>query len=638
MNEETRRISWWTGALIVILSMLQPVVHLLIYYCPPEGTVPTGLHIPDSALFLQSMVTVDSKFESPYATCHAGHGWHSPVYFSMPHLLLYEGLGRFRTLGLPPFLLYGFANGVGVLCFLWVVYWLLRELFLQQAGRVFFLFVLSGGLGGVLYLLTGAIGWHEHPLFEKYFTRFALYELMEGPHLNPVLYYPRFYYTLSLAFCLGGFAALVRAARKQNSRYLYYWLLLAGIGSFINARFAVFVTGLAVLFLMFESDLSVGRRLALAAGYGIPSGLGLLAAYQWMRVNPTVMENHVQVGNMAMWLSPFITVAWLHVLLGAKPLGQSIQRLSKFGRMLGGAAMGYLAAYGMLYVAYQGYYGNLLMGLDGSVAANISDWALGGAVLGLLAAFKRPEVQELQKPWDWAALWLLLYLAVALSGWGEGWFLRFGPQRLQVFIWLPLCLFAAIGLGGLKPAFARICWSILVVCGVASVGTATFLFQGPAGRAEARGPFTHYHAEIMTEHDAGLMEKVFDAPGDMVLAPAPASDVIAMSRGRRLTAAFNPMGARTREQGNPVVFGVGSFNLTDRPYVQLKTEVDAFFNPNTPEEVRRDIAMRWCVDVVYCPDTWPVDDRTVAALRQCSWLHEIGSSGRGAVFKASFPD
>ncbi len=637
MNEQPRPLSWGIVAIIVVLSAIQPVLHLLIYFAPPLGTIPTGLHIPDSALFFQSMVSVDSQFESPYATCNAGHGRYSPAYFSMPHLLLYEGLGRFRNLGLPPFLLYGFANGFGVLCFLSVVYWLLRELLPRLAERTFVLFVLSGGLGGILYLLTGILGWHGHPRFETYFTRFALYELMEGPHLNPVLFYPRFYYTLSLAFCLGGFAAVVRAARTSASPYLLCWLFFAGIGSLINARFAVFVSGLAVLFLLFEPELPWSRRTVLAFGYLVPSLLGFAAAYQWMSVNPTVMENHVEVGNMAMWFSPFITVAWLHLILSAKPLWHSVQRLPKFGRLLGFPAMGYLAAYAVLYVLYQGYYGNLFTGRDGSVAAHISDWALAGAVLGLMAAMKRPEVQELEQPWDWMAVWLLMYLSVALSGWGQGWFLRFGPQRLQVFLWLPLCLFTVLGLQRLNPAPARVLWGFLMLCGVTSVCIASFAFQGPVGRENAQGPFTSYHAEIMSVNDAALMEEVSVTPDAMVLAPAPASDVIALSRGRRLTATFNPSAPRTRDQGNPVVFGVGTFNLTDQSYVQLKTDTDVFFDPNTPDGYRHVIAQHWCVDLVYCPDTWPIDPQTVEALRQTPWLREIGSVGQAVLFKTTFP-
>ena len=61
-------------ALITALAAIQPLLHVGIREAPPEGTVPTGLHIPDSALFLYSMDMFHTGFKSHYATCRSAVG------------------------------------------------------------------------------------------------------------------------------------------------------------------------------------------------------------------------------------------------------------------------------------------------------------------------------------------------------------------------------------------------------------------------------------------------------------------------------------------------------------------------------------------------------------------------------------
>lgn len=617
MSTETRRTPWWIWALMGALALSQPLVLLLIQYAPPEGSMPTGLHIPDSALFRHSMHMFENGFESPYATCQSKLGSHSTVFYSVPHLWLYGVLGLLaRFLGANYFLFYGFANGAGAFFYLLVVYRLLMELVPRQAKAAFLLFGFSGGLGGILYVFTGVLGLHAHPAFETYFSRFAFYELMEGPHFNPVLYFPRLYYTLSLALCLGALTAIIRASRSGARRMPLPWAVAVILGSFINARFTVFVLGLLLLYLLLEHRLTGRERILLAASYAIPAAMGLAAAHALMRTNPAVVENHLQVGNMAMWLSPFITVAWLHLVISGRPIMQVVNRLPKPARATGFAAVGYLIAYALLYLVYQGYYGNLLTGRDGSVAAHVSDWALLGAAAGVLGLWRTKPDADPQQSADWMALWLLLYLAVSLSGWCQGWFLRFGPQRLQVFLWLPLCIFTAMGIERLRPRFARVAWAVLLVCGATSVLVATFAFQSPFGRTNAQGPFASQHAEVMSANDAALMRLIGTGP---VLAPAPASDVIA------------------RNQGNPVIYGIGSFNLTDQPYLVLRKEVDTFFAAATPDAVRRDIAHRWCVRYIYCPDTWPVSAATRDVLRKTPWLRETATQAQASIFEVMAP-
>lgn len=605
----------WVWAIIIVLSALQPMMLCWTRYAPPEGAVPTGLQIPDSALFLYSMDMFNTRFESRYATCQSAEGAHSVRFYAVPHLWLYGTLGLVAAaVRINPYFLYGVANGAGALLYLWIIYRFLREAAPRHANRAFLLFTLSGGPGGLLYVLTGGLGLHSWPEFETYFKRFALYDLMEGPHLNPVLYFPRLYYTLSLAAGFGALSAMIRAVRQRNPKGLTVWMIPVLLGSFLDARFAVFTFGVAATYLSLQGGAPHRLRLVIAAYYAVPAGLGCAASYVLMRANPTVIENHLQVGSMAMWLSPFLAVTWLHLLLAVRPIREVVKRLPRVPRLLAFAGTGYLAAYVALYLLYQGYYGNLLTGRDGSVAAAVSDWALVGAGVGFAQLLLRKFRPGVPNAYAWLLLWFLGYLCISLSGWGGGWFLRFGPQRFQVFLWLPLCIFTAIGLARFRTWRAQAAWAALLACGVTSVLVALCAFQGPLGRANARGPYAEVHAEVMSQADAVVLEHLGSGT---VLTPAPAGDVV------------------VRQRGNPVVFGIGTFNLTDQPYVEIKQDVNDFFAPGTPEARRREIAQRWCVEYVYCPDTWPVAAAIRAELRDTLWLNAVASEGEALLLQVA---
>ena len=45
------------------------------------------------------------------------------------------------------------------------------------------------------------------------------------------------------------------------------------------------------------------------------------------------------------------------------------------------------------------------------------------------------------------------------------------------------------------------------------------------------------------------------------------------------------------------------------------------------------IVEEWCVEYVYCPDTWPVAPEAIEQLRQCMWLDEIASEGNAVLFQ-----
>lgn len=622
-SPRTPRAVW---LLIAVLASTQPLSVLLCRYAAPEGTVPTGLHIPDSALFLHAMDMFASGFHSAYATCLAGSGDASIAYYSVPHLWLYGVIGLIaRLLPLDSFVTYGIANGLGAFFYLWVVFRLLLVIVPRFAVAAFVLFTLSGGPGGLLYLLSGLAGFHGHAAFEEYFHRFVVYDLMEGPHFNPVLYFPRLYYTLSLGCCLGGLGALIGRLQRGDGPWPWGWMAAIAVGSFLDARYTVFTFALLALYLLFDRDRDGKAKFRALAAYGVPGGAGFLLAMALMELNPAVVENHLVVGNMAMWFSPFAIVTWLHWSVGARMLGRGTRMMPLPARVLLLAGVGYLAAFAVGYVLYQGYYGNLLTGKDGSVAAAISDWALlGGIACVAWALFTYPSLKARDHSRDgcatflecssltWLLLWLLGFAILSISGFGQGWFLQFGPQRLQIFIWLPLCILAATGLATYSPRIQHTIWSVMLLCGVTSVAVAVLAFQSPLGRADAQGPFPSLHPEHMLEDDARLIDVIRDGT---VLAPAPASDIV------------------VRLKGNSTVFGIGTFNLTDQPYVELKEELTVFFQADTPDEVRREIAKRWCVDWVYCPATWPVDIAVRDQLRGATWLEVVTESGDGLLLR-----
>jgi len=208
-------------------------------------------------------------------------------------------------------------------------------------------------------------------------------------------------------------------------------------------------------------------------------------------------------------------------------------------------------------------------------------------------------------------------VALAVSGFGQGWTMRFTPQRLMVFLGLPLSILSAQALDHLRSTRPRVvagAWVALIGCGVVSIGVGALYFQGPLGRAPGEGSFAGLHVERMSRADAGLIERM---DSGIVLAPWVFSDVIALRPETR------------------VLGGIGSTDLSDQMSVEIQPRVAAFFSLGMEPGARRSFLEEWCVDYVYCPDTWPLDGAIVEAIRGTPGLEIVGEESRAVVFRFS---
>ncbi len=605
---------WWAWAIILAMGGLQLLAHCWTALWPPDGLVWTGLHIPDSAIFLYSMRMFRTGFESLYATCHAVHGDHYFGYFPLPYLWLYGLLGLVaQVLHVGDYVVYASATAASVCVFLAAVYAFLRRALREHADTAFLLFALSGGLGGVVWLAAVVLGLNVE--FMSYLRRFAICELMEGTNVLPMTFYPRLYYTLPLAACLVAVTLVMRFLDGHTRRRLMALaLLLVLAGSVINARCGVFLWLVLALYLWSGTTAPMRQRAMLGGVMALPVLAGCLVTRALLQTNPATLENMLTVANMAIWFSPLVCVMFVHLFVAGPELWRRRRGLDGWARVCAYGALGYLAAFSVLFLAYQAYYGNLLTGRDAAVATVVSDPALLGAVVGALFALRRRGATAERDPYGWIILWLLAFVTLGISAFGQGWFLRFGPHRLQVLIWLPLCMVSALGLARLRSRWtmaAKVCTAILIGCGVCSIAAGFLCFQTPIVHVSEDWWYPSLHAEVMMETDA----RVIDAIGEgRVLAPKEASDAVVFRKG------------------NPVVYGVGSFNLADEAEMLLRGEVDAFLMPDVSEDERRRVAERLCADYVFYPDWFPLDGR-IAELRAYPWLDEVAHEGNAVLFR-----
>ena len=616
----------WAWAIIIALGSIEPLLHVWMACFSPEGTVHTGLNTADTVVFLHCMRMFETDFFSPYATCKAAFGSHYAGYYAVPFFWLYGIIGALgRLLHVAPFIMLGLANGAAGLVYLAVVYRFLAKAVPRQAGLAFVIYALRGGLGGVLYLATGLIGLHNAPSFDGYFQRFALYDIMEGNNFSAAHFLPRLYYTVPLAMCLGGLTLFLDTIETRHRGRFLLALALMGIGSFLNVRLSAMTWAVGGLYICFAKPLTLKSRLLWTAAMGPGIAAGAAAALAVIGYHPTLAGNAFAAIRMSMPFSAFAAAFLLHFLVVPREIRLSLRSFGPFGRTAAWAGIGYLAAFTGLFIAYQAYYGNLLIARDHAAPVVISDWALLGAGAGIayaLIRWRQPRLHNTGEAGEngWVVLWLLLFVSIAISAWGRGWFLRMVPQRLVAMIGFPVCILTAQGMDRLRetsPRYAKALLGTMLACGVSCIAVASLFSQGPLWRKPGEGPFAYLHCESMTEADAHVLARLGEGT---VLAPATPGpffgDVIALMPGRR------------------VIQGMGTLNFGAQPSLMMDRLTTQFYSAVLPGGFDRAAFVdEWCVDYVFCPDTHPVDPAVVEQLQTDPRFEAVAREDHAVLFR-----
>ena len=159
-DKQTIKTPCWIWGFIVLCALQPLLVYSLQHYVHPEGMVPTGLSIPDSAIFLHSMDAwpeMDSAYDNSIQRfgndIFKSMGGHN--FYAVPHLWLYITLGIFT--GGIHMLAYELLNCIGVLFLLMVVYRLLGVIAPQHRNPAFMLLQFEWWVGGCTFY-SGAIG------------------------------------------------------------------------------------------------------------------------------------------------------------------------------------------------------------------------------------------------------------------------------------------------------------------------------------------------------------------------------------------------------------------------------------------------------------------------------------------------
>lgn len=573
-------------AVCAAFAMLQPLTHGLVALAAPDGVVPTGLHKPDSAIFVHAMRMFDTGFYSPYATCQSPLGDHSWRMFVTPFYLLYGIAGAIGVaLRVGEFLMLGAANGFGAACYLLAVYHFMRTVLPARADRAFVLLAFSGGLGGAVYVACAEFGVTDTAAFAERFYRFAIYDLVEGTNLAPYLLMPRLYYTLPLALGYAGLTTLIVAWRIQCPVHLAYAQALLFVCALLNARLGPPLG--AVIFLYVTNARPVAwRRIAHAA---LPLVCGVMCAAGVMRMNPGFVDNVHAAVRQQMWLSSFVSAAFPLLLFAAPVVLRDARTLARGQRAIAFAGLGYFAVFTVLSVCYQVYYGTWLTGADHAASVRVSDMALVGGALGAVWHF-RSRATCAAGGHGWLVLWAVLFAAVAVSAFGQGWSLRYAPQRLMVFLGVPLSLLAAEGMARIEAARPRrvlACMALVLAIGIPSLAVSTLVFQGPLGMRPGLASNIGMHAAYLPKADVECLRQL--GPG-VVAAPWPYNDIVSV------------------REGTKVIGGYGALDLAGMDASGLDAEVARFFTPGTPDAERVEFLRRWCVEFVYVPSDMEVRD------------------------------
>lgn len=632
-----KKIPKWVWIVTIALASAEPLLHVWMTHYPPKGTAPTGMHGLDSVVYLHCMRMFDTDFHSPFASCQSPNGLNSPRFFPVPFDWMYGIVGAVgRALHLDEFLTLGLANGVGGFLYLMAVYAFLRQTVPKRAELIFLLFTLAGGLGGVLFIITGLLGYHGHPNFEPYFTRYALYELIEGTRPLPIRAMSRLYYTASLASLYGALTLFIRALpacipspdeesqapanANASAPLLAAACVLMFLGTIINLRFGPMAWGIAVLYLYCLSQVSRLTRVKWGAVLALPILVALIPYWFIMNMNPVFAKYALLIVRDAMWISPFLSAIFFHLFLAPSEIKQAIQRLRGLGRVCAYGLVGYLSAFAILYILWHVYYGNFWRMADFSATKRVSDPALAGALAGMaLALLRKPRQQTKATAPDttsWAAIWALLFLVMAMSGFGKGWYFRLVPSRIAMFVTLPICILSAQRVHHLysrRPRLAKAAVAVMLSFGLCSILVGELCFQGPLGFKPTETPFAWLHNEAITQADDACLEH--------------------LGPGRVLTPLTLPcFGDFVSLRGNSAIYGNGKMNLSDTP-IEMDTQGHAFWEPGAQPNARRDFVETWCVDWVYCPNKPPVDPKVINEFRNLPWMAETAKVDDAVLFQ-----
>lgn len=618
---EPRHPLRWPGFAILFLALIEPLSHCWLKYGPLGDMVHSGFRIGDTPFFLTAMNIFSSDFFSPYATCQSADGSNNPWLFALPHHWIYGALGWIAScLHLDHFLMLGIANGLAGAFYLWMVLRFLRYVAPQRAEMAFALFCFSGGLGGLLWVVSVALGYHTQSGFEFWFHRIARYELMEGPFLAPALVLPRLYYTLPLGIGFAALMAFMGSMGRDNPIPDKRAILLQFICTYLNARVGLLFWGVALCFMIAQPLVSVGMKWRYSFYYLLPTLVASVLVYLPFAMNIQGAENVSDLLRRSAWAGSLVTATfWLWPIV-ALALWRHVGQMRWFGRLLAGWGIGYGCTFFVLYLAHQFWYGNLLGGGDTAAAIAVSDWALLGLLPGTITLWRKRSGAAEDASEHWVALWFLGLACVSIAAFGQGWFMRLMPERGLVLLGLPMAMLAAEGLSMLRGRFPRAvaAYAVLIfACGGVSLAVSTLCFQGPLGYNPGKSAFGWLHSEVVRPEDLAMIDHLGEGT---LLAPASLPPLLGDV-------------AVTRRLGLKTLFGQPSLEFGDLDMLSTAREIQQFFSPDAQDDFRAYFVQDWCVDFILCPATRPVDPSVVEHLSSLPWLERIAQEGDAVLFK-----
>lgn len=590
----------WVWGVIVALACI-PLVNLtLVQTFPPAGLVTSGLHTVDTYCYVTPMRYMSEAFQSPYARV-TDHAMPAGVqYYGMPYHFLYGALGWLNVLNLPALWVLAVANGLGLALLLGAVWRLLTALLPDLRETTFLLLVVGGGLGGLLGFLGCGLGWWESAAFQQAFPRWFRYDVVEGARGNVHLLQDRLYYTLPLGLAILGWTRLQRGCTLRNGIYL-------ALATFINFRIGPMVWAVALL-PMLAGETPRNVRGVLVWTGGMVAGL---ACALWVAGrNPSHFESSLQISREAIAFSAYLGATALLLPPAAWTIWRTWRQCAGWRRVAVGGGVGYMATFTLLHAGYHVYYGSGLLPLDFAATLRVSDWALVGIPLGVVASLILPHGKEDDGLRVWLALWALGAIGVGVSAWGDGWFVRLAPQRLIVMTGIPVAALAAYALQRWAAGLRRAYLCAVVVCGGLSIAFTWLVSHGPFldGPASALLPWTRYaYIEAADAEALGKLES------GVVLAP---------SKGAPLYG--DVVAART---GCSVVYGNGTLDFSRENLTELRRRVAGFYAATTTTEERLALLNDWQVRYVLCPARAPVAEDVRHRLRKLPGMRVVYETG-----------